>query len=444
MSAQLPASRPDRPARSADRSGSSGAPSLTMATPADYPAIQCLLSDVLERPAPPGFRFAQEDPFFEPHDRLVLKDGARIVAHVHTTRRVMQFGSLALPAAGIEWLAVAPTQQRRGHGTRLLRAAECHVAGQGALVGLLRTRIPHFFRRAGWALCGGDVRSQAPARAILSELLRRRGRILRRRSALAVRCWRRLELPALERLYRENVQGAYGPLERTEAYWQWLIRRQAYDQIYVALDGPDLLEVEDASAPIVGYAVARGERLLELFTAKDRPGVAVRLLVRACRDGIEANRHWITLHAPCDHRLHGLFAQAGGRAALATPDRGEVLMARLLAPLRLLRLWAPVLEERAGAGGLPREFELGLVVERRKFVLVRQNGRVEASSGRMGRSVLRMNVADFTRLVLGRIDWNEAMGAGRLVASTALAARLGPVLFPTLPWWRPPLDDLVG
>ena len=60
----------------------------------------------------------------------------------------------------------------------------------------------------------------------------------------------------------------------------------------------------------------------------------------------------------------------------------------------------------------------------------------------LGRSYLRLNVADFTRLVLGQLDWDRALEEGRVVPSTGLARDAGRVLFPPLPFWRPMLDDL--
>ena len=62
----------------------------------------------------------------------------------------------------------------------------------------------------------------------------------------------------------------------------------------------------------------------------------------------------------------------------------------------------------------------------------------------MGRSYLRLNVADFTRLVLGQLDWDAALAEDRVQPSTALARDVGLALFPALPLWRPPLDDLPG
>lgn len=409
----------------------------------DHAAIYYFLTSVFQGPGQNEFRASLEDPFYEPHDRLLIKRGRQIAAHVHLTHRVMQFGPLQLPVAGLAWLATLPQWRGRGLAGRLLRAAESRMAQSGALVGLLHTAAPHFFRRTGWAVCGRHCYSRADARAVLSRLLAR-GLIRRRRRRLQIRPWRRWEQAALMRIYNQNLGGSYGPLERTEPYWQWLVRRQAYDQIYVALDGPDLLELEEINTRIVGYAVTQGEKIVELFSAPDRRKALAELLARTCADAIEHDRHTVLLHAARHSPLHKIFRTAGGFRHHHEADRGEVCMARLLDPLKLLRRLSGEFHRRAEEAGLPRPVELGLLVDGKKYQLeiTRQGTRVV--SRRLGRSYLRLNVADLTRLVLGQLDWQRALDEGRLEASTALAREAGPVLFPRLPLWRPPLDDLLA
>ena len=60
------------------------------------------------------------------------------------------------------------------------------------------------------------------------------------------------------RVYNQNLPGSYGPLERTRAYWQWLLERRAFDQLYVALDGPNLWDLDESTTQIVGYAAIKG------------------------------------------------------------------------------------------------------------------------------------------------------------------------------------------
>jgi hypothetical protein len=244
------------------------------------------------------------------------------------------------------------------------------------------------------------------------------------------------------RIYRQNLGGAYGPFERTEAYWKWLVHRNGYDQICVALDGPDMLELEETHAPIVGYLVTRGEQIVELLTAPGHRTAGSQLLARACRDAIEHGRHTVRLDAPPNSRADKLFRVAGGKHAARETDRGLLLMAKLLRPKRLLRAVGEEFHRRAEEAGLSRPVELGLLVEGRKYRLVLTQGGVEAVGGNIGRSYLRLNVADFTRLVLGHLDWEEALSDGRLRPSTNLALRAGRVLFPKLPLWFPPLDNL--
>ena len=168
--------------------------------------------------------------------------------------------------AGLDGLATEGDCRGQGLGTHLLMAAERKMAKSGALVGLLRTRIPHFFRRTGWALCGSGFRAAANPHHVLSRLLEQ-GLGLRRGGRIQVRPWR-LGRRCHRAIYRQNLPGSFGLLERTRAYWHWLLERRAYDQFYVALDGPDLWDLKESSTRVVGYAAIRGEKVIELMTAR--------------------------------------------------------------------------------------------------------------------------------------------------------------------------------
>ncbi len=430
----------------------------------DHDSIHAFLTSIFRAPTLAEFKASLADPFYEPRDRLLLKSSGRLVAHVHLTHRTMQFGPNQIPVAGLKWLATAQEYRGQGLGSYLLAAAERQATEDGALVGLLRTSIPHFFRRTGWALCGQPCFSQANTRTVLARLLDEGLRRHRRHHhhRLHIRPWRRWEEKVLVRIYRQNLPGRYGPWDRTLAYWQWLLRRQAYDQIYVALDGPDLWDLEEISTPVVGYVVLKGHRVVELMSVPGRPKVAAELLAHACGDAIEHDHHSVILHAPPDSPFHQVFAPVEGprgaeRAERHAPggtgpprrteqesERGEVYMARLLQPKRLLERLCGEFCLRARQARLPRPLELGLQVEGQKYQLELTTCGAAVVAHRMGRSYLRMNVADFTRLLLGQLDWDRAVAEKRLEASTALAQQAGRVLFPRLPLWYPPLDDLTA
>ena len=68
---------------------------------------------------------------------------------------------------------------------------------------------------------------------------------------------------------------------------------------------------------------------------------------------------------------------------------------------------------------------------------------VKVGQSRLGRSYLTMNDADFTRLLLGHLDLEEAVAAGRVQTSTRVAQEAASILFPRLPLWRAPLDEVL-
>jgi hypothetical protein len=238
----------------------------------------------------------------------------------------------------------------------------------------------------------------------------------------------------------------YGPRDRTPAYWQWLLlRRRSHDQIYVALDGPDLWDMEEATTAIVGYVVLKGDRVVELLTVPGRHKVAAELLAHACGDAIEHDHHSLVLQAPPNHFLHEVFSPekaAGTHHAEPEFERGEAFMARILDPLALLQRLRGEFCRRARRAHLPGPLELGLQVEGQRWQIELGDTGAEVVPQRMGRSYLRLNAADFTRLVLGQLDWDRAVADGRLEPSSALAQQAGRVLFPRLPLWYPPWDDL--
>ncbi len=440
------------------------------ASAADHAAVGRLLASIFYSPisckcSELEFRASIDDPFHELYDRLVIRCGSRLVGHVLTTRRTMQFGSLQLPAAGLHWLGVAPEIRSQGHGLRLLAAAENAMTDQGSLVGLLRTRVPHFFRRSGWALCGRHSHSRAGARDVLAGMIDlglRPGRRQRSRPALLrgairkrthVRCWRQMEIPALLRIYNRNTLDSFGPLQRTEAYWHWLVERHGYDRLYVALDGPDLFELDETRTPIVGYAAIRGEHILELMVEPHCRSAAVDLLGRVCDDAIEQGHNCLTYHGRPQDPLHDLFTSVGGTHHRQASDDGQVLMARLLQPSRLLHLLAPQLHTRLQAARRESPHEplpgrLSLAVDGRRYAILVDRDGVAIQTGRAARPQAAdhaaLNVADFTRLLLNQFDWDAPPDETSLHVSRPETMHFLRRLFPPVELWRPPLDDARG
>ena len=154
---------------------------------------------------------------------------------------------------------------------------------------------------------------------------------------IQVRPWRRWEEDAIARVYRQNLPGSYGLLERNRSYWHWLLERRAYDQFYVALDGPDLWDLKESSTRLVGYAAIKGEKIVEFVTAPERRKAAMELLARVCGDAIEQDHRRIVAARCRRQPAAGVFSRRRRNrcCTLRGRDSAEFCMARLLDPLGL-------------------------------------------------------------------------------------------------------------
>ncbi len=425
-----------------DRPGAAGAVAIVPAQQSDHVGVYCFLNSVFGGPSQAEFRVSLEDPCYQPGDRLLAKDDRHIIAHVQMLYRSLRLGTLRLPVAQLDWLATAPKLQGRGVGTRLLQAAEDCMVRRGALVGWVRTRSPRFFSRLGWTVCGRYGRSCGDARGVLGAMMEKGLRPGARRSRLHIRPWLLWELSGLAGLYEEWLGGVVGPFERDRACWQWLVRRRAFDQLYVAIDGSDLIDMDERKVQVVGYAATKGEQVLELVASPAKRRVAMMLLARVCHDAIEADCHAILLNAPTNDPLHKVFRRAGGHCRRGVSEGGEVFMARVPRPLLLLRQMKDLLVERATAAGLPHPAELGFLVGTKRYLLTFAGGRLAVAARKPSPHTVELNHADFTRMLLGQLNWERALADQRARPHTDEAARLARTLFPPVPFWKPPLDDL--
>ncbi len=407
----------------------------------DHPSIYQWLLAVFHGPSRDEFHAEQDDPTYQPANRMLIKRGSRIVSHAQLLARTMNFGSVEVPAACLTWFGTLPEFRHQGAGSRLLAAGDAKMRALGAEIGLLRTRVPHFFRRAGWAVWSRHCYSRANAREILAHYWADPSL---RRDALNIRLWRHFEMPALMRIYSQNTSDSFGPFQRHEPYWRWLISRGAFDHVVIALAGPDRLDLNETNAPIVGYAAIHRDRVVELLTNPAYPTAAIQLLARACSDALERRGNDITLEAPESEALHRFVRSASGLFHHHEVNEQEVYMAKVLDIEAFLDRLRPLMGERLKAAGYSKPVELGICTEQEKLVLAAGPRGISVCRGRLGRSYLTCSQAELTRLLLGHSSASESASQGRLEASTALALELADVLFPRLPIWRPVWDDLIA
>jgi GNAT superfamily N-acetyltransferase len=419
---------------------------LSSAGPGDHPLIHNLLLSIFHAPSAGEFFAQLEAPQYEPTDRLLIRRGQQIVAHVRLAHGEMQFGPLALPVCEAWELATLPEFRGRGCASALLEAAERKMVADGALLGLLRTRVPSFFAERGWVVCGRHSYSLASTRDILAHLGAarppQRTALDQRAHPLNIRLWRLFEQPALMRLYSDGTQGLFGPPVRTEAYWRWLIGRHGYERLYVAIHGPDRLHYGAELTPIVGYAAVRQGRVVELMNAPGYDEASPQLLARACADAIERGFHTTRLDAPPAHRLHQAFVGAGGEHRHQEADGDLVFMAKALRPIELVERMCGVIHQRVRAADAEPSYELGLLLGGKKLLITATRRGAKLIRGKLGRSYLSCSRGALTQLALGHLDAARLAELGRLEASTRVALETAAILFPRVPLWYPPLDAL--
>ena len=88
----------------------------------DHSDIYQLLLAVFHGPSREEYHAGQDDPAYEPANRLLIKRSGRCVAHVQLVPRTMLFGSLKLPADQLAWLVTLPEFRSQGLAGHLLGA----------------------------------------------------------------------------------------------------------------------------------------------------------------------------------------------------------------------------------------------------------------------------------------------------------------------------------
>jgi len=434
----------------------------------DHPSIHGLLISVFHGPSAREFQSQLDEPGYEPADRLIVKDGEAIAAHLRLARQTIRVGPAHLPVARFMDLATAQEFRSRGLATALLAAGERAAAERGLLVALTRTRVPSLFARQGWSVCGRHVFSTASPRAVLAELAASAAAAATKNPSTAcllhappqpivVRPLRRIELPAVVRLYEQSSSGRAGSPVRGEEYWEWLLARGACDRIYLAATEGETTDFARLQASIVGYACVRQSRIVELVAAAGRDDVSRQLVERVCADAREQDGWTVRCDAPACDPLHDLLRRAGGRLTVNQELGGELFMAKLLDRQAVLRSIADVFTERVAAADTSHPAELGIelraghgrkssgpsgVVERFRITFSPRGAKIE--TGGPSRHSITLTDHDFAPLLLGDVGAESLHQAGRLLATTAAARNLARALFPAGCWWRPPLDDLLA
>ncbi len=404
----------------------------------DHFAIHDFLLSVFHGPTEREYQATLDESLYEPTDRLLIKRGDAIVAHVLVKKRMLQLGPVHAATGQICELAALPEFRSQGLGSALLKTAEHRLASEGACLVTARSRMPEFLRSRGWGSYTRFCFSTADPRSLLSELkpvVTKPLALTEKPVKVRIRLWRQVELEVLRLMHEQSTNQRFGVWQRSEAFWRWLIVRRAYDRIYVATTGKRETGLPRGSK-IVAYAVLCGCEILELVTRDANTSFGQQLLARVCGDAIEQGMHELTLHAPPDDPAHEWFKAAG--SPLQQPENIEqhALLAKLMEPMKMLQLLTPLLKDR-----LSGDWHLALHLERQRLLLKHDDGNLEVFDNATARNSVELSTSTLLNLICGQVDVDQALSTGTVGVSTQVAAGRLASLFPRLPFSWPAWDD---
>jgi predicted acetyltransferase len=414
----------------------------------DHKPVYALLRAANRAPAYESFLAWLDEPSYEPLNRLLVKRDSQLLAHVQVLDRVAWFHGAKIPVGGVDELVTLPEFRTAGYERLLLSTAEQTLRSRRAVVALAGTDQPHVFRGAGWSEAIGQGHTEANVNDVLARLAQKPAEIptVRRTRPLRIRLWRQVELDTLRHVYRQAMPATWGAIDRSEAYWRWLVNRRAYDELIVAIHGPDDWDVLSAPAHIVGYAITRGSRVVELATLRAFGRAAEPLLARACQDAIERDHRTLSLHLPSNDPLHDVLLAAGG--TWSTGGRncrtrlGGILMLKLLDPVRWIDGLQAVLAERATAAGIDLPLNIVFSTGQRRYRLELTQGSGQLVRQKAAPADVSCSPEMLGDLLLGNVDVVAVWHAGGVAIEKEDTAWQLAALFPRIPLWQSQFDTL--
>ncbi len=421
----------------------------------DNPLVLQLLVQAYQTPRADDFQSRLDEPLTLPSDRLLLRRAERLIGHVQVSKLIGWFQGHRCPLVRLQDFVTLPEYRSADFDTPLLEVAESVAVSEGAIVGFLRTDRPEWFEQQGWSCCRGQGHTRANTRAILSHLDAQQSKCKKTTPAIEVRTWRHFELDSILKLYQQLSTGMWGTLQRSLETWQWLVGRKAHDQILIAVEKTSEQTREDASESdepeeidphkqidIVGYAVVRDSCIVEMLTLPGHSAVRSLLMVQACRDAIDRDHHFVSLHTPAADPMHELLVTAGGSWIADSSASGGRAMIKLLAPERWIERLYPVLHERAREAGIRRPLEIDFAVGEKhlRLTLTRRSSRLEPIA--RSSSAVQCDWLALQDLLTSNLTFPEAIVEGRLRTPHLSILRILATLFPPKLFWQSPFPLL--
>ncbi len=394
-------------------------------------------------PLTEDFQSRLDDPTYKPTDRMLLVRAGQLIGHLQLSRQSAWFERERIPTAAIHDCVILPEMQPVEFMAPLLATAESTALAEGAILAMARPTQPKFFTARGWSTCRAQGHTQANTRALLAHITAQLAARKHRHAHVEVRTWWHYELEAIQPVYEQVATAMWGTLHRSEDTWRWLVSRNAHDQILLAVRHKPENNAESAKLRVVGYAVVRDSCIVEMITLPGYAAVRLMLVARACRDAIDRDHHFVSLHTPATDPMHELLVTAGGSWHACAAQHGSPWMHKLLSPEKWVERLYPQLYHRAKEAGISRPLEISFAVDERcyRFLFTRRSARLEHALP-AARADVTCDTLTFQELLTSNLAWTPARERGVLhVVDPAKAAILA-ALFPPRLFWQSPFELL--
>lgn len=408
----------------------------------DHSRALALLVQHYQAPLADDFQSRLDDPSYEPTDRMLVVRRGELIGQVQFSRQSAWFDQERIPTATVRDGVILPEMNPVRLMEPLLETVESTALTEGAILAVARPEQPEFFAARGWSICRSQGHTQANTRALLAHITAQLAARKHRHSLIEVRTWWHFELDLIQPVYEQVATAMWGTLHRSDDAWRWLVGRKAHDQILLAVRHKEGASKEAEKLYVVGYAVVRDSCIVEMITLPGHSGVRPLLVARACRDAIDRDHHFVSLHTPPTDPMHEFLVTAGGSWLSSTAHGGQ-WMHKLLSPEKWVERLYPQLYRRAREAGIPRPLEIGFAVEdsRYRFLFTRRSVRLEQALPSAPIDVV-CDAATFRDLLTSNLAWPVALERGLLRIDDPPKAAMLAALFPPRLFWQSPFELL--
>jgi hypothetical protein len=329
--------------------------------------------------------------------KIALMRGDEELSWTLVVPMTMRIGRAVLRMDGIGGVATPEQHRHKGYSRRVMEAAVRFIASREAVLTTLYG-IPHFYPKYGYATLGPEfelrLRSLSDRDTLPDGVTEREGRPG--------------DLPALQRLYKEETTCAVGALVREEDWWTW-------EELAAALrpDGGEVRVVEEGGR-VVGYAWRGSEswwmerlardgapvlRIAEAFATGPRAAEGVLAMCRQWARELGHDRCELAVPTTCRVAQAAMFQDA--EIAVQYHDAAE-FMGRATGLVALFRALAPELDARwRRVGAALPHFSITIVSGRERATIAGSQTGVSVTSGEPADTIVKLDPGTVARLVMG-------------------------------------------